>query len=159
MLSSPTTIINGEDYVAGMLGRNNPSSLALEELESDTWESPLMDVVYEVGCFVSIGTGRPIFRGPGDALRKRFTLKGVTAVQNALSICSQVTTDSHAEHMKVMKRYVPLSSVINDGNVVTYTFSALGRPGGRTYITGSTLTPAMSPIYGVLDAISGYGAS
>ena len=84
-----------------MLSRNNPGSLALEGLESESWLSPLMDAVDEVSCFVSIGAGRPGSKGPGDALRRACTFKGITAVQDALSLCSKVTTDTHAEHVKI----------------------------------------------------------
>lgn len=105
-LSSPPTTINGVNYVSGVLGRNNPSSLALEELELDTWLSPLRDAVDEVGCFVSIGTGRPTLEGSEDTLKMSLTPKGIVSARDALSLCSLVTTDSDAEHRRIQKRYV-----------------------------------------------------
>lgn len=145
MLSSFTTTIDGECYTSGILARNNPSGLVMEELESDTWPSPLRDVVDEIDCFVSIGTGRPTLREPKDALWKRSTLKGAMAVRDALSICSQVTTDSHTEHMKVFKRYVPLFTVFTDDNAAAYTFSVSRKLGRMTSTSDSTLIPVTSP--------------
>ena len=134
-------------YVSGILARNNPSGLALEELESDSLLSPLADSVDKVSCLVSIGGGRPEFKESGGWLRRSSALEGITAVQGALDICSRVTCDTHAEHVKIRKRYVPLFDVLPGDILATYMFSGLRRPGGMRSTSDLTSIASSSQIY------------
>jgi len=53
--------INGTTYIDGGFGHNNPSSVALDELGGNDWLLPMQDAVTGVGCFVSVGTGKPTY--------------------------------------------------------------------------------------------------
>lgn len=102
----PSIKIDGVEYVDGGFGKNNPSEAALKELESDNWLSRMGDSVKEVGCFVSIGTGRPTFRLEKSTAKSKMVPKGITSLRDAANICVQIATDCHRVHLKVENRYV-----------------------------------------------------
>lgn len=101
----PPITINGVEYVDGGFGKNNPSEAALKELESTDWLSPMEDAMKEVGCFVSVGTGRPTFRLEKSTAKSKMVPKGITSLWDAAGICVQIATDCHSEHLKVENKY------------------------------------------------------
>lgn len=69
----PLITIDGVQYVDGGFGKNNPSEAALEELESENWLSRMENAVEKVGCFVSIGIGRPTFHSDSSTTGLKMT--------------------------------------------------------------------------------------
>lgn len=88
----PSMTINGVEYVDGAFGNNNPSDLALDELESEESPSPLADAVKGVGCFVSIGTGR---KDHGPKKEMFFSRRRLQV---------QLATDCERTHRGIQKR-------------------------------------------------------
>lgn len=97
----PSITINGIEYVDGAFGNNNPSELALDELESDGWLSPLADAVNGVGCFVSIGTGVKAAGEDRDAFSRRLSPK-----LDKVRLQAQLATDCERKHRDLQKRCV-----------------------------------------------------
>ena len=101
----PSITINGVEYVDGAFGKNNPSQAALRELESAEWVSQMGDAVNEVGCFVSIGTGRTTFDRENDGIMSKITPGGITSLSDAVKLCIRIATDCHKEHLEVESKY------------------------------------------------------
>lgn len=101
----PPITINGVEYIDGGFGKNNPSEAALKELESKNWLSPMENAVEEVGCFVSIGTGRPTFLLEKSMAKLKVVSKGIASLRDAADICVRIATDCYCEHLKVEKWY------------------------------------------------------
>ena len=97
--------INGVEYVDGAFGQNNPSIVALRELESDNWFSPMGEAEKEVGCLVSIGTGIPTFT-PKKGWKAKLAPRVVKSVRGAADICIDIATDCHRKHLTLRDKYV-----------------------------------------------------
>ncbi|KAK1979284.1 acyl transferase/acyl hydrolase/lysophospholipase [Colletotrichum cereale] len=97
----PSVTIDGVEYIDGAFGKNNPSGVVLKELESVESPLQLANSVAEVGCFVSIGAGRPTFDRERDSFKFKITPKGITSIADAASICVKIATDCHNEHFDV----------------------------------------------------------
>jgi predicted acylesterase/phospholipase RssA len=97
--------INGITYVDGGFGQNNPSDVTLSELEQSDWLAPLEDAVRDVGCFVSIGSGKPTYeRNRQSPLAAFFMPKGMAAMRDAATICINIATGCNEQHLMVKKR-------------------------------------------------------
>ncbi|KAL6407046.1 regulatory protein NB-ARC [Ilyonectria robusta] len=101
----PPVTINGVEYVDGAFQKNNPSSAAISEVESDEWPSPIRNAVAEVTCLVSIGTGRGSFEYKRSSLRDMFVPKGLVSMKEAAKMCVAITMDCHKEHLNVRSRF------------------------------------------------------
>jgi hypothetical protein len=101
----PSITINGVKYVDGAFKWNNPSSIALSELESTEWLAPLRDAVTGVGCFVSVGTGRPTFKRENSTL-SRILPNGALSLKDAATLCKDIALDCHSMHLEVESRFV-----------------------------------------------------
>ncbi|KAB8276850.1 acyl transferase/acyl hydrolase/lysophospholipase [Aspergillus minisclerotigenes] len=96
------------DYVDGGFGKNNPSDAAIDELQSDDYLLPLDDPVRQVGCFVSIGTGRATYQYDVQTLFSYFGFlkpAGVKAVEEAVQMSINIATESHDKHLDIEKRF------------------------------------------------------
>lgn len=101
----PSITIDGVEYVDGAFGRNNPSGVVLRELESVESPMRLANAVAEVGCFVSVGAGRPTIDRESDSFKSKITPKGITSITDAAKICVKIATNCHREHLDVEYRY------------------------------------------------------
>jgi predicted acylesterase/phospholipase RssA len=97
--------INGIIYVDGGFGQNNPSSVALKELEQSDWLLPMKDAVTEVACFVSIGTGRPTYGRDEQSLISYVKPKGVKSMEEAVGLCISIASGCHEQHLEIKERY------------------------------------------------------
>jgi len=96
--------LNGITYIDGGFGHNNPSHVVLEELEGQDWLMPMKDAVLEVGCFVSIGTGRTTYGREEKTMVSHVIPKGGKSLQQAAAICVKIASDCHEEHLKIKTR-------------------------------------------------------
>ncbi|KAK4161596.1 hypothetical protein QBC43DRAFT_243126 [Cladorrhinum sp. PSN259] len=96
----PSITINGVEYVDGAFKYNNPSSVALSELESAEWLAPMQDAVRGVGCLVSVGTGRPTFKR-----EKTWIPNGARSLRDAATLCKDIAMDCHSMHLEVQSRF------------------------------------------------------
>lgn len=96
--------INGITYIDGGFGQNNPSRVALEELEQSDWLLPMKDAVTEVACFVSIGAGRPTFGRDEQTLTSYVKPKGIKSMEEAAALCIQIATSCHEKHLEIKQR-------------------------------------------------------
>ncbi|RYO97915.1 hypothetical protein DL764_007239 [Monosporascus ibericus] len=101
----PSITINGVEYVDGAFGFNNPSDLILRELKSIEWPAPLLDPLAEIGCLVSVGTGRPTFEREKSFVSSRLTPGGVKSLSDALKCCKEIATSCHRVHLGVAERF------------------------------------------------------
>jgi predicted acylesterase/phospholipase RssA len=96
--------INGTTYIDGGFGHNNPSSVVLDELEGNDWLLPMQDAITGVGCFVSVGTGKPTYSRDEKTLLSYVTPKGVKSMQDAAAACIRIATNCHEAHLEIKKR-------------------------------------------------------
>ncbi len=101
----PSVTINGVEYVDGAFKYNNPSSVVLSELESAEWLSPMQDAVMELGCLVSVGTGRATFKRESSTASKLMP-SGVRSLMDAATLCKDIVMDCHNLHLEVQSRSV-----------------------------------------------------
>ncbi|RYP48008.1 hypothetical protein DL769_011253 [Monosporascus sp. CRB-8-3] len=101
----PSISINGVEYVDGAFGFNNPSDLILKELKSIEWPAPLLDPLAEIGCLVSVGSGRPTFEREKASVSSRVTPGGIKSVSAALKCCKEIATSCHRVHLGVAERF------------------------------------------------------
>ncbi|RYP72628.1 hypothetical protein DL771_004123 [Monosporascus sp. 5C6A] len=101
----PSITINGVEYVDGAFGFNNPSDLILKELKSIEWPAPLLDPLADIGCLVSVGTGRPTFEREKSSVSSRVTPGGIKSVSDALKCCKEIATSCHRVHQVVAERF------------------------------------------------------
>ncbi|KAK2729783.1 hypothetical protein CKAH01_10085, partial [Colletotrichum kahawae] len=101
----PSIEINGIEYVDGAFRKNNPSGAALAELESTEWISPMRDAVAEVGCLISVGTGRGTFDREASSALSKIIPKGLISLKDAAKICIKIATDCHEAHLDIEKRF------------------------------------------------------
>ena len=107
MLFEPAEV-NGITYVDGGFGQNNPSKLILSELESH--ESPfprMVDAVKELGCFISLGTGRSTHIYDQPSLTEHLKVNGVKTIEDAVSLLKAIALECHDTHLEVRARSVP----------------------------------------------------
>jgi hypothetical protein len=99
------TTVNGIIYVDGGFGYNNPSELALKELESNKGPFDRMtDAVKQLSCFVSLGTGRPTHTYDKTGMTAYVTPKGITSAEDALKLLKDIATGCHQTHLEVKAR-------------------------------------------------------
>ncbi len=96
--------INGITYVDGGFGQNNPSGVALKELEQSDWPLPMKDAVTEVACFVSIGTGRPTYGRDEKTLISYVKPKGIKSMEEAAGLCIKIASGCHEQHLEIKER-------------------------------------------------------
>lgn len=101
----PSITINGVNYVDGAFKWNNPSSIALSELESTEWLGPLHNALMEVGCFVSVRTGRQTFKREKSTV-SRLLPNGALSLKDAATLCKDIALDCHSMHLEVESRFV-----------------------------------------------------
>ncbi|RYP72974.1 hypothetical protein DL770_007854 [Monosporascus sp. CRB-9-2] len=101
----PSITINGVEYVDGAFGFNNPSDLILKELKSIEWPAPLLDPLAEIGCLVSVGSGRPTFEREKSSVSSRVTPGGIKSVSAALKCCKDIATSCHRVHQGIAERF------------------------------------------------------
>ncbi|VUC27492.1 unnamed protein product [Clonostachys rosea] len=125
----PSIMINGVEYVDGAFGKNNPSGVALSELESSEWLAPMQDAVNGVACFVSIGTGRPTIKIQKSGLVSTF-MPGASEAIKAAKSCRRIATDCHNAHLEVANRYVDglfyLMDLVEKANNKVHRFKKAG---------------------------------
>lgn len=104
MFFDPTTV-NNITYVDGGFGENNPSEVVLGELEGS--ESPferMTDAVKELGCLVSLGTGRATYDYDRPGVVTYVKPKGIQSAEDAIGLLKAIATDCHKKHLKVEAR-------------------------------------------------------
>jgi hypothetical protein len=95
-------VINRIIYIDSGFGENNPLELALKHLE--TAKSPfnkIINIVKELGYFVSLGIRRPIHEYNRLGISKYIKPNSIKIIEDAVRLVIAITTNYYKKHLAV----------------------------------------------------------